>query len=56
MTEKPPRQYAAEIQDLPTREERAAALEKVPKHLRALVMEHVRTTFELRKWRKRNEI
>ena len=38
---KRPRQYAAEIMDLETIEERRAALKKVPKHYQKLVMKHV---------------
>ena len=49
MIEKRPRQYAAEIAELPTREERAAALARVPQHLQALTAEHVKTVFESRK-------
>jgi hypothetical protein len=47
MTEKRPRQYAAEIAALPTRQERAAALAGVPAHLRDMVRAHVQTAFAL---------
>lgn len=38
---KPARVYAGEIKKLKTREERVAALAKVPEHLRPLVKTHV---------------
>lgn len=40
-----PRHYAAEIIALPSREERDAALERVPSHLRAWVRELVEAHF-----------
>ena len=43
--EKRPRQWAHEICQLPTREERRAHLNKVPEHLRAMVETHVRNAF-----------
>ena len=36
-----PREYAAAIGALPTKEERRAALDEVPEELRALVRKHV---------------
>lgn len=36
-----PRQYAAQIVKLETKDERRAALAQVPEHLRALVRTHV---------------
>lgn len=47
-SEKRPRDYADEIIALPTREARAAALEKVPGAYRALVREHVTDYFAKR--------
>jgi methylphosphotriester-DNA--protein-cysteine methyltransferase len=47
--EKRPRQYAAEIVALKTREERAQKLTEVPEHLRELVKKHVELTFKQRK-------
>ena len=47
--EKRPRQYAAEIMALRTREERRNALANVPEHLRELTEAHVRITFDRRK-------
>jgi hypothetical protein len=43
--EKRPRQYAAEIVALKTREERAQKLTEVPEHLRDLVKKHVTLFF-----------
>lgn len=40
-----PRHYAAEIIALPSREERAAALERVPEHLRPITRAHVEDYF-----------
>lgn len=51
---KRPRQYAAEIVKLKTREERRAALERVPPIYRETVMTHVTNTLKLAwHWRKR---
>lgn len=43
-----PRQYAAEIMAMKTRDERRAALDKVPEHFRALVKKHVECQFTKR--------
>lgn len=51
MTEKRPRRYAAEIAQLPTREQRQAALAKVPAEWQALVKKHVEITFFQQKHR-----
>lgn len=40
-TEPRPRHFAAQIVAMATKEERRAALEQVPEHLRALVRTHV---------------
>ncbi len=45
MPDKRPRQYAAEIAQLKTRELRNRALEAVPAHLQALVKTHVINRF-----------
>lgn len=45
MSEKPPRAYAAEIMEMKSREERRAALEAVPAHLRMTVRTHVEIGF-----------
>lgn len=45
MIEKRPRHYAAEIAQLPTREQRQAALNKVPAEWQQLVKKHVEITF-----------
>lgn len=50
MFEKRPRHYAAEIEVMKTKEERAAALAEVPEHLQGLVETHVKNTFALRKF------
>jgi len=42
---KSPRQWAAEIAELPTRGARRAALEKVPIEWRSIVRVHVENTF-----------
>jgi hypothetical protein len=47
-TEKRPRHYAQEIVKLKSREERKAALEKVPEEYRAMVKVHVETYFLMR--------
>jgi len=48
-----PRQYAQQIIKLTSREERRAALEKVPAHLRDMVKTHVEVAYEqLRRIRK----
>jgi len=47
--EKWPRHYAEEILKLKPREERAAALAKVPEEFRAMVETHVKTHFLMRK-------
>lgn len=47
-----PRQHAAEILALRTREERAARLDEVPEQWRELVKKHVEIQYELLKWRK----
>lgn len=49
-----PREYVAEILALPTREERRAALNRVPNHLRPIVETHVRIAWEKRHVRSRN--
>lgn len=46
-----PRQYAQDILRMRTREERAAALQTVPGHLRQIVEAHVINGFRLRKFR-----
>lgn len=46
-----PREHAAEIMQLRTKEERAARLSKVPESLRELVAKHVQIQFEMRKYR-----
>lgn len=43
-----PRQYAAQIINLPTREERKAALERVPEEWREMTRKHVEIAFERR--------
>lgn len=43
--EKPPRAYAAEICQLPTREERAQAIESVPDGIRHIVKFYVASYF-----------
>jgi hypothetical protein len=48
MDEIRPRQYAAQIAALTTRQQRVAALDKVPEHFRALVVTHVTNTFSRR--------
>lgn len=48
-TTKPPRAYADEILQLPTREARAAALEAVPAQYRELVKRHVECAFAVRR-------
>lgn len=50
INERRPRQYAAEIIALRTKEERAAALARVPEHLRELTRRHVETEFDRRKY------
>lgn len=47
--ERRPRQYAAEIVAMPTSGERAAALERVPEHLREWVRDLVEDYFWRRK-------
>lgn len=44
---KPPRQYAVEILQLKTKEERREALSKVPENLRPIVKTHVQNWFRL---------
>lgn len=51
-TQKPPRQWAAEITAMPKLEDRRAALKKVPTNLRPIVETHIRI-FWL--WKKHNE-
>lgn len=46
---KRPRDWAAEIVELPTKEERRAALQRVPEHLQGMVKTHVQNTWTLRK-------
>ena len=46
--EKRPRHYAAEILKLKTKEERRAALDSVPEHLRDLVRKHVQAAYDRR--------
>ncbi|EDY85358.1 hypothetical protein GP5015_1598 [gamma proteobacterium HTCC5015] len=53
-TGKWPRHWAAEILQLPTREQRKAHLQKVPEHLRDWVEHIVKNEFELRNARKRS--
>lgn len=48
-----PRQYAAEIVRLPTREARQAALAEVPEALQPWVRDYVETAFHLRAARAR---
>lgn len=48
-SERWPREYVAEILALPTREERRAALNRVPSHLREMVKLYVRIAWEKRK-------
>lgn len=49
---KSPRIYAAEICELKTREERRAALDRLPPDVpRGLVEDHVKAEFEKRKYR-----
>ena len=45
-TQKPPRQWAAEVAALPTLAQRRAHLARVPEHLRALVQAHVKITWD----------
>ena len=45
---KRPRQYASDIMELETVEERRAALKKVPKEYQKLVMKHVMIAFDKR--------
>ncbi len=45
-TETRPRQYAAQILALKTKEERRAALARVPEHLQALTRKHVEIAFD----------
>jgi hypothetical protein len=45
MAEMRPRHYAADICQIKDRAGRRAALEKVPEHLRAMVMSHVQVAF-----------
>ena len=52
-TEKRPRNFAEEILQLKTREERKAALEQVPEDMRGAVRLHVEATFEKMKYRRR---
>ena len=49
--EKRPRQYAEEILNLKTREERSAALAKVPDIYRSWVEEYVKEAF----WKRKNK-
>ena len=42
-SKKRPRHYAAEIADLPTKEERRAAFKEVPAVYKPLVWEHLKT-------------
>ncbi len=51
-TQRPPRQWAAEITAMPKLEDRRAALKKVPSNLRPIVETHIRI-FWL--WKKQNE-
>lgn len=48
-----PREYAANILKLTTREERKAALDKVPEELKQWVELYVRNEFERRKYSRR---
>lgn len=52
--EKRPRHWAAEILNLPTREQRRERLQQVPEHLRDWVADYVKTEFELKNARKRH--
>lgn len=45
-TQKPPRQWAAEVAALPTLAQRRAHLARVPEHLRPLVQAHVKITWD----------
>jgi hypothetical protein len=49
-TEKRPRQWAAEIMKISTREERVNKLAGVPQHLQDMVRTHVENTFKFRKF------
>lgn len=48
---KRPREYAAEILELKTREERRQALEKVPENVREMVRKQVQAFWTLRQER-----
>ena len=50
---KRPRNFAEEILQLKTREERLAALQNVPEGMRGLVQSHVEATFEKLKFRRK---
>lgn len=50
--DKAPRHYAAEIAQLPTKEQRQVALTAVPPEWRELVKKHVEITFFVNKHRK----
>jgi len=50
--EKRPREYAAEICDLKTREERRAALDKVPDKYKDWVASYVTISFSIKKQRR----
>lgn len=54
MREIRPRQYAAQFMQLQTDEEKAAFAKKIPKHLQALVKEHIVTTraMQAEKWKR----
>lgn len=52
MVEMRPRQHADYIDKLPSRQERIAALNKVPDHYRSLVVTYVTNTFERRRYGK----
>lgn len=49
-----PREHAAEIMKLRTREERRARLLECPDWMRGIVQKHVENAVALRKWRKEN--
>jgi len=51
--EKPPRQWALEISQLPTPEERRARLDDVPENLRPIVKTHLTNKWEHKKFLRR---
>lgn len=46
---KRPREYASEIMQLKTKEDRIKALDAVPEHFKLWVKGYVKTSFEMRK-------